>query len=264
MEKTSGLIAKDDGEAITEDMLFTYDENEKQENEINKANAKLIFQPAFIPFFPSVQKQFSLTDTECKLYGFIWFYLSSSSNRFYFTNEQLATILNCNPDTVSRSFKALEEKQLVKTFRKMRAGGGLIRFVVSINPELTNYQLGNLQNLQTNNNKINNNKSVTKVTQNEYGDTRINKIISHLKETLNLPKLDQSIKVNRRYAKLLLDKSDGNLDGVLSLIDLTATDDWYKNNITSTKDLYYKAIKIIARKRGQNESIRIATFNPSK
>jgi len=93
------------------------------------------------------------------------------------------------------------------------------------------------------------------LAQSEYGNQDINKILSHLKEKLQLPKLDESVKVNRQYAQLLLKKAEGNLEGVLGLIDVTAQDEWYKNNITSTKSLYYKAMQIMARKRGkQNES----------
>jgi len=102
------------------------------------------------------------------------------------------------------------------------------------------------------------NNTETKVS--EYGNPNINKIISFLKEKLGLPILDGSEKANRQYAQLLLNKSKKDLEGILGLISLASEDDWYKNNITSVKDLYYNAAKIVARKRGKTNATTIADF----
>jgi hypothetical protein len=86
-------------------------------------------------------------------------------------------------------------------------------------------------------------------TRKKYGNSDINKIISYLKEKLGLPKLDESEKTNRRYAWNLLRKFKG-LENCLRIIDFASEDEWYRNNITSVKDLFYKGIKLISRKRG--------------
>lgn len=104
----------------------------------------------------------------------------------------------------------------------------------------------------------------TKVLAKTFGNSDVNKVLSSLKESFALPKLDESEKVNRQYAWHLLRKFEG-LDGVLNLIKLASVDEWYKNNITSTKDLFYKGIKIIARKRGDKDGgkQRLVLINPA-
>lgn len=92
-------------------------------------------------------------------------------------------------------------------------------------------------------------KNNLKITKREFGNKDINKLLDTLQEKLGLPKLDESEKTNRHYAHLTLKKFDG-LDNCLRLVGVAAADKWYKNNITSAKDLYYKGIKLIARKRG--------------
>jgi len=158
MERVDGSITTATDEYQTEDMLLTYSEEEKQDNEINASNASLLFSPKFIPVYPDLLDR--LTFAEALIFGFIDFYKSSSSARFYFTNEQIASIVKCNPDTVSRAITRLQELGLIKTSKRMRGGGGLIRFVTDIfyDRKPTNYQFGNRQIPQTNNNKINNNK----------------------------------------------------------------------------------------------------------
>ena len=55
------------GENFTrEDKLLTYSEEEKQDNEIAKENAKLIFSPKFIPVYPQLLDK--LTPTEAILF----------------------------------------------------------------------------------------------------------------------------------------------------------------------------------------------------
>ena len=90
MELTNNNIYSNGGENNIKEVLITYSEEEKQENEINKANAKLVFSPKYIPIYPQLLD--ILTLTEAIIYGFINFYTSSGQNRFYFTNDQLSKI----------------------------------------------------------------------------------------------------------------------------------------------------------------------------
>jgi len=166
MELTNNNIYSNDSGNNIKEVLITYSEDEKQENEINKANAKLVFSPKYIPIYPQLLD--ILTPTEAIIYGFINFYTSSGQNRFYFTNDQLSKITRSNPDTVSRAISKLEKLKLIKTHRKVKAGGGQIRFIEGQNVESdlikttsnapTNPTSPTLQKLQTNNNKINKNK----------------------------------------------------------------------------------------------------------
>lgn len=270
MKQTAGIITTTTDDSSTDERLFTYSEEEKQEQEVNKANAELIFQPAFIPFFPNIQRQYNLTDTEVKVYGFIWFYLSNGKRRFYFTNEQLAEVTNCYPTSISKAIHALEEKGLLKTSRKMRAGGGLIRFVENLSESKTQSAqkaISVVSKKQGNNNKINNNKIKDTISKDivqakpVYGNISINEVGGYFLTAMDIPKEDVSKDHSRRYWNLLLKESKTGVDGVKWLINIAATDEFFRNNITSSKDLYYKRVKLIARARGNKPKFAVM---PSK
>ena len=159
MKPIGGSITTKSADHMEENFLFTYSENEKQQNEITEANAKLIFSPKFIPVYPELLRR-GLSVTEAMIFGFIDFFKSSSSNRFYFSNEQIAEVVNCHPDSVNRAIRKLVSGGYIKTSRKVKAGGGQIRFVTDIlyHSEWTISTSLNGQNLLGNKNKINNNK----------------------------------------------------------------------------------------------------------
>lgn len=96
----------------------------------------------------------------------------------------------------------------------------------------------------------------------EFGNTDINFITAYFLEKFNLPAEDCSRKQSRQYWYLLLKQSKTGIEGVKWLVDLAAQDEWYANNITSSKDLYYKRVKIISRTRGNRIHGRIAV-NPA-
>lgn len=261
MLKVDGSISYSDEISHTEEKLFTYSEEEKQNNEINKANARLVFSPKFIPVYPHLLEK--LTSIEAMLFGFIDFY-TSSNERFYFTNEQLSSILRCSPDTVSRSMSNLEKKGFIDVGRKIRAGGGQIRFVrlgKTYKSDSAKPTSQTRQNLQTNKNKINKNKIKENILSKDntetgvsdvkksYGNKDINLILDSLKEQLNIPILGETVKTNRRYAKLCMNKYNG-VDGTIKLIGAAAGHDFWRNNISSTKDLYYKGVKVMQNVRG--------------
>lgn len=148
------------------DLLKTYSAEEQETHRINASNAKAVFSPKFIPFYPQLVKA-GYTVNDAVIYGFIDFYTSNASSRFYFTNEQISSVVGCSVPTVSRSLKKLEKNGLLTIRRKMRADGGQIRFVKPL-------QIPTNQNDSTllikmiscnsskrlvNNNKINKNKT---------------------------------------------------------------------------------------------------------
>lgn len=145
-----------------EDFLFTYNDEEKQRHEINEANAKLVFQPKFIPFYPELL-ELGLTYLECLLYWFISFYLKAW-DKFYFTNEQLWSIFGCSEKTISNSIIKLEKIWLIKNKYRQKANWWKIRFIqIEENVNLgidqsTKKWIWSPQKGDDNNNKINNNK----------------------------------------------------------------------------------------------------------
>lgn len=131
---SSNIQYQDEHGNNVEESLFTYSEEEKQSIEVAHANASLVFAPEFIPFYPNVQKEYTLTDTQTKIYGFIRFFMSNQpGKRFYFSDKQIGEVANCNPDTAGRSISVLKQCGLISVSWKIKAGGGKIRFVDYVN-----------------------------------------------------------------------------------------------------------------------------------
>ena len=169
MQKTNGTISFDDDIGHHEVSLLTYDEDEKQQNEINKETAKFVFTPEFIPFYPAIQKKHNLSQTETLLYGFIRFYLANGTGKFYFSNSQLAKILDVSSSTINIAVAKLSKENLIEKSTKIGAGGGTIRFIKKIRisendyPECQKTDSPNIRKLIPNNNKINDNKNITSI-----------------------------------------------------------------------------------------------------
>jgi len=161
MQKTSGAVKTKSDKCTEEQVLLTYSEKEKQENEINRASARLVFSPEFIPFYPAIQRDFGLSDTETKIYGFIRFFMANNTDkRFYFTDAQISRICYCSADTSNRAISRLAKLGLLEKRSKIKANGGRIRFItdISYNSELGKIPTYNRQKLQKNKNKIKENK----------------------------------------------------------------------------------------------------------
>ena len=88
-----------------------------------------------------------------------------------------------------------------------------------------------------------------------YGNPDINEAKRYFLEKMAIPKEDCPQKQSRQYWYLLLRESGNDISKVKWLIDQASIDDFYRNNITSGKNLYFNRIKILARKRGKKEMI---------
>lgn len=92
-------------------------------------------------------------------------------------------------------------------------------------------------------------KDNTKVLDKSFGREDINQVMNYLKTKIK--SLDGSIKENRRYAKLLIDrlKKDypdyNSIKQIQVLIDYGLKDKFHSKNITSFKYLYYNCQKIV-------------------
>jgi hypothetical protein len=164
MHKTNGKIQTNN----EEHHLFTYDEGEVLSNKVNKANAKLVFSPKFLVVYPKMLDE--LTPVEVLIYSFINYYSPEKGKRFYFTNQQIADIVRCSSDKAGRAINKLEKEGYIKTSRKIKSGGGQIRFITQCKDIFRNDKKSfsnSLKNtsqtryfIQTNNSKINNNKYI--------------------------------------------------------------------------------------------------------
>lgn len=83
-----------------------------------------------------------------------------------------------------------------------------------------------------------------------FGNPDINELSSYFLKVFQLPEEDCSKGQSRQYWNHLIRASKTGVGGVKWLIDQAHGDEFYKNNITSSKDLYYKRVKIVSRKRG--------------
>ena len=135
MEKMDATISQNYWDYQVENMLFTYDENERQENMINKNNANLVLNPKFIPFYPNMLSS-GYSYLECILFWFIDFFLSNN-DRFYCTNEQLGEMLWASEKTISIAIKKLKDNWLLNIAYKIKAWGWKIRFIKRVNSDFT-------------------------------------------------------------------------------------------------------------------------------
>lgn len=198
MQKVDGSITSNN----TEEFLFTYSEEERQQRQIDSANASHIFTPEFIPYRVSIKNKFKLSHVETLIYGFVRFYKAESSNKFYFTNEQIAQVVGCSTSVAEKGMATIISKGLLKVGYKIKAGGGKIRFVQSVliernlrlaensNSEYLKSASRSIQNLQGNKNKINDNKIKESVVKNknfedkEYDLDKRSKSMSSVRESL--------------------------------------------------------------------------------
>jgi len=100
--------------------------------------------------------------------------------------------------------------------------------------------------------------TTTKVVEgipSEYGKPEITKILNTLKEKFSLTRLDGSEKENRRYANLAIKKFGDDLPAI---IEAAAKDEFWKNKVSSVKDIYYNGVKILQLKKGRIKAIDLS------
>lgn len=159
MEKTNWSITSEYMGWTKEEFLFTYNESEKQEHEINKNNAELVLNPKFIPLYPKLlQNGYGLV--ESILFWFIEFFLSNN-DKFYCTNEQMAQLLNCSEHTISDAIKSLEKRWDIVLYKKIKAWWWKIRFIKLWNYENAKIAFREMQKVHWIDNKIIENKSLS-------------------------------------------------------------------------------------------------------
>lgn len=158
MDKTDGSITSSYGDWTREDFLFTYNEDEKQQNEINRNNSQLILNPKFIPISPMMIRC-GYSYLEAILYWFIDFFLCYN-DKFYCTNEQLWEMLWVSDKTISLAIKRLIDDWLIAVSYKIKSWGGKIRFLKNVNSDFTKMYSQTLQKGKGIDNKIIDNKII--------------------------------------------------------------------------------------------------------
>lgn len=166
MERIDWSVIDQSDWFTTQNMMFTYSEEEQLENKIAKNNAKLLSWVKFIPLYPNLLWEW-YSIIEALLLGYLDFLLSNSG-KFYCTNEQLAELFKCSVPTISTAIKNLEKRWDIKIHKKMRAWWWTIRFITleeSKNLSLQNQKIWFSKIKKVDwiyNNIINNNKDIDK------------------------------------------------------------------------------------------------------
>ena len=90
-------------------------------------------------------------------------------------------------------------------------------------------------------------------TKSEYGNPDINYLINLLKEKFELKQLDGTIKENRNYCRLAINKF--KKQEIENAISIGAKNEFWHNKITGFRTLYYNVIKITATAKQQKVSV---------
>ena len=147
-----------------------------------------LFSPKFIPFYPHIQRQYHLTAIETLLFGFVDFYLSSASDKFYFGNEKLAKMLGVSKNTITTAVGVLIEVGLISVYQERTINGGTIRFIQLTNKNIDKHghpkfafpdtqNLGAINNNYTLNNLLTNKQLTNKQLINKL-DTKSKHLIT--------------------------------------------------------------------------------------
>ncbi len=101
-------------------------------------------------------------------------------------------------------------------------------------------------------------KNITNViVKTDKSNPDINEVAKYFLEVMQIPKEDCTQRQSRQYWHLLLKESKTGVKGVKWLVDQVKKDEFLAPNTTSSKDLYYKRVKVIARQRGSRPKIAI-------
>jgi hypothetical protein len=231
------------------------------------SNNNLLFKPEFIPFYLNEVKKYNFSNTEGLVYGFIRFYLRNNPNgKFYFTNDQLAYMLDVSPSTISNSIVKVCGCGEFKVSYKVKANGGTFRLLESSESDSEKLKSLTLKKLRANNNKIKENninipKGIGEPAQ--RGNSDINECINYLEQKIGAS-LDGTVKENRQYCYNLLRKMKKDypglnpVDNIKLLIEAAIVDKFHSKNATGFKYLYYNTQKIgvsFKKRKGNNVAV---------
>lgn len=250
---------------------------------ISMEQVENLVEPSLFVIIPmSVKERRDLSANAKLLYGEIMA-LARRKGFCYATNQYIAERMGLAKSSITAIIRELKNKNLIKVEIRRVKEGTYRR--ITINP--VNYQTGEIVEEKEDRGLLKNdrgvsqteeggsavegsqkryrqrdidNKSISKEIQakpDSYGNKDINKIYDYLKEKISGTP-DGTIKENRRFAKLLLDKfrkdypNHDPAEVVCTLIDISARDDFHSKNSTSFKYLYYNSQKIIKAFKGRN------------
>ncbi len=116
MEKAEWSVTSEYMGWTKEEFLFTYSEEEKQQNEVNKNNAWLIYEADFYPLYTDFLK-LDINTTELIVISYLY-YWTKKGKRIYTKNEDLAVLTKTSVPTITRTLKNLVDKWYISVVEK--------------------------------------------------------------------------------------------------------------------------------------------------
>ena len=136
MERTEWSVTSEYMGWTKQEFLFTYNESEREENEVNKNNAWLIYEADFYPLYTDFLK-LDINATELIIISYLY-YWTKRGKWIYTKNEDLAALTKTSVPTITRALKNLvdkwyisviEKKLKIWTDRKMQVKPPLIKLI---------------------------------------------------------------------------------------------------------------------------------------
>lgn len=206
-----------------EEFLFTYDESEKEENEVNKNNAWLIYEADFYPLYTDFLK-LDINATELIVISYLY-YWTKKGKRIYTKNEDLAVLTKTSTATITRTIKNLvdkwyisvvEKKLKIWTDRRMQVTPPLIKMISA----------GNQNDESYNNKKNKNGISASLDSATLSTNTNLNKKNSITQQKISeLDKIKNSDDVRDILSDDEIQQYKVQLKILLKMVEL-----WYKIN----------------------------------
>lgn len=230
--------------------------------------------PDFIQIPSILIKDKELNQLDWLVYGVIYWYAKLKLQKCILSNNAIAELLGSSKASIGNSLTRLNKGGYVKSVMNSKNHRTeLIPLVVysptpkptdeppltsELTPPKPTDEHNNIDINKIDNNKNNDiNKLISLEDKSSFGNGEINELAKYFLEVMRIPREDCSIKDSRMYWYNLLRASRSGVEGVRWLIDKASKDPFFKNNITSSKDLYYKRVKLIARSRGSIPRIAV-------
>jgi DNA-binding transcriptional regulator GbsR (MarR family) len=125
--QTGGSVSYEEDGLKYEKKVFVYSEEERQEQEINKNNAELIWKIQFFTV-PVWMIDFELTGKTMLIYAFISFY-THNGGEFFVGDEKMSEFFKCSKSTVSNSVAQLKKIGLIKATYRINFNGSKTRIL---------------------------------------------------------------------------------------------------------------------------------------
>ena len=199
-------------------------------------------------------------------------YLQSKPKDWQFSVEKIASQTKEGKDAIRRTLQELEgfgyltRKLAYDDEEKKISGYNYILnakpILLKTNPtenqstgfseDISKKDIVRKNNILLNNKLLSNTGKASVSPKRKTPKKEIDEIIEYLKSTLSLDELDGTRKQNRQYANLLLHKFK-SVALIKKVIQIAALDKFHRANLTSTRYLYYNAVKIVRAYRARKQ-----------